>query len=72
VASIAEAAGIVADLVPGVTVDLAPGVLGFPHDFDAAAFGELVGPGYRMTSLRDGIAETLRLIGAARSDLAAR
>lgn len=64
-ATIAEAADIVASLVPGVTVGREPGLLGFPYDFAEDAFMELVGSDYRMTPLRDGIAETLRTIAAA-------
>lgn len=61
-ATIAEAIEIVSSLVPGVTVDREPGLLGFPYNFSDQAFMELVEHDYDMKPLRQGVSETLRAI----------
>ncbi|MGV8970419.1 MAG: NAD-dependent epimerase/dehydratase family protein [Microbacteriaceae bacterium] len=71
-ASIAEAVEIVRSLVPGVSVETEPGVLGFPFNFSDEAFYGLVGADYEMVSLRDGIEATLTSIAKVSSEKAVR
>lgn len=66
-ATIAEAVDIVRSLVPDVTVDREPGLLGFPYNFADDAFMDLVGQDYAMIPLHDGIGETLSAIAEARA-----
>ena len=61
-ATISEVADVVRTHAPGVTIELEPGVLGFPYNFSDDAYLRLVDGDYEMTSLSDGIEITLKSI----------
>lgn len=67
-ATLREATEVVMEILPDVTVEREPGLLGFPYNFSDDAFMELVGHEYEMVPLRAGVEQTLRAIAAARAD----
>lgn len=69
-ATIAEIAALVAAHAPGVTIELASGVLGFPYNFSDELYTTLVKGDYAMTPLSQGVEITLKAIANRRQPLA--